>query len=87
MWRPSIGLSHRLGDGLHAGLSWSRVQFPSGSARVVQWPAVREKFRRLVGGAGVGEEQVARILDRIEKFERFTTPYELTDLLRAPAGK
>jgi 2-methylcitrate dehydratase PrpD len=63
------------------------VQFPSGSARVVQWPAVREKFRRLVGNAGMPEGQVEEILGRIESFEGLASPSELTDLLRLPAGK
>jgi len=62
------------------------VQFPSGSARVVQWPAVREKFRRLVGNAGMPENQVEEILRRIERFEGLASPSELTELLRLPAG-
>jgi len=57
------------------------VQFPSGSARVVQWPAVREKFRRLVGNAGVPGDRVEEILGRIESFEDLTSPDALTDLL------
>jgi 2-methylcitrate dehydratase PrpD len=63
------------------------VQFPSGSARVVQWPAVREKFRRLVGDAGMPENQVEEILRRIERFEGLASPWELTELLHLPAGK
>jgi len=62
------------------------VQLPSGSARVVQWPAVREKFRRLVGNAGMPEDQVAEILRRIESFEGLGSPSELTALLQLPAG-
>ena len=57
------------------------VSFPSGSARVVQWPAVREKFRRLVGTAGVPHDKVDEILRRIERFEDLASPFELTDLL------
>ena len=64
-----------------------RVQFPSGSARVVQWPAVREKFRRLVGNAGMPEERVEEILRRIESFEGLASPAGLTELLRLPAGR
>jgi 2-methylcitrate dehydratase PrpD len=60
------------------------VPFPSGSARVVQWPAVREKFRRLVGNAGVLEDQVEEILRRIESFEQLANPSELTELLQLP---
>ncbi len=63
------------------------VPFPSGSAGIVQWPAVREKFRRLVGNAGMREEQVEEILRRIENFERLASPSELTGLLHLPAGK
>jgi 2-methylcitrate dehydratase PrpD len=62
------------------------VPFPSGSARVVQWPAVREKFRRLVGGAGMPGNQVEEILRRVERFEALASPSELTDLLQLPAG-
>jgi 2-methylcitrate dehydratase PrpD len=62
------------------------VQFPSGSARVVQWPAVREKFRRLVGNAGMPEERVEAILSRVERFEDLASPLELTELLQLPAG-
>jgi 2-methylcitrate dehydratase PrpD len=62
------------------------VQFPSGSARVVQWPAVRDKFRRLVGNAGVASERVDAMLGRIEGLERLTTASDLTDLLQRPAG-
>jgi 2-methylcitrate dehydratase PrpD len=57
------------------------VPFPSGSARVVQWPAVREKFRRLVGNAGMPEDQVEDTLHRIESFEGLANPSELTELL------
>ena len=63
------------------------VQLPSGSARVVQWPAVRDKFRRLVGNAGMPEHQVDEILRRIERFEDLTHPSQLTELLQLPAGK
>ena len=63
------------------------VQLPSGSARVVQWPAVREKFRRLVGNAGMPEDQVEEILRSIESFESLASPSELTELLRLPASK
>ena len=62
------------------------VQLPSGSARVVQWPAVREKFRRLVGNAGMPENHVEEILRRIERFESLASPSGLTELLRLPAG-
>jgi 2-methylcitrate dehydratase PrpD len=58
------------------------VQFPSGSARVVQWPAVREKFRRLVSYADIPEDRAEEILERIEGFEHLTNPSELTELLR-----
>jgi 2-methylcitrate dehydratase PrpD len=58
------------------------VQFPRGSARVVQWPAVREKFRRLVGNAGMPEHHVGEILGRIERFESLAGPSALTELLR-----
>jgi 2-methylcitrate dehydratase PrpD len=61
------------------------VQRPSGSARVVQWPAVREKFRRLVGHAGMPGEQTDAILRRIESFEQLASPFELTELLQLPA--
>ena len=64
----------------------THVQFPSGSARVVQWPAVREKFRRLVGNAGMPEDQVEAILRRIETFEGLASPSELTGLLHLPAA-
>jgi 2-methylcitrate dehydratase PrpD len=63
------------------------VPFPSGSARVVQWPAVREKFRRLVGNAGMPGDQVDEILRRIENFEALASPFELTGLLTLPGGK
>ena len=62
------------------------VQRPSGSARVVQWPAVREKFRRLVGNAGMPDSQVEEILRRIERFEGLASPSELMELLRLPVG-
>jgi len=58
------------------------VQLPSGSARVVQWPAVRQKFRRLVGNAGMPGEQVEEILRRIERFEDLAGPSDLTSLLQ-----
>jgi len=61
------------------------VQFPSGSARTVQWPAVRDKFRRLVGTAGMAEDQVGEVLGRIERFESLANPSELTELLRLPS--
>lgn len=60
------------------------VQFPRGSARTVQWPAVRAKFRRLVSGAGMAEDQVNEVLGRIEQFDRLADPSELTELLRLP---
>jgi 2-methylcitrate dehydratase PrpD len=63
------------------------VRFPSGSARVVQWPAVREKFRRLAGNAGMPENQAEEILGRIERFESLASPSELTELLRLPVVK
>lgn len=63
------------------------VQLPSGSARVVQWPAVRQKFRRLVGNAGMPEGQVEDVLGRIERLEHLAEPSELTDLLALSAGK
>ena len=62
----------------------AHVPFPSGSARVVQWPAVREKFRRLVGHGGMPKDQVEAILRRLENFERLGNPSELTGLLRLP---
>lgn len=61
------------------------VAFPSGSARVVQWPAVREKFRRLVGNAGVRDDRVEETLLKIENFESLANPFELTDLLVIPS--
>jgi 2-methylcitrate dehydratase PrpD len=61
------------------------VPFPSGSARVVQWPAVREKFRRLVGNAGMPEDQGEQILQRIEHFDTLESPFELTELLQLRA--
>jgi len=63
------------------------VQFPSGSARVVQWPAVRDKVRRLVGNAGMREDQVEEILRRIERFENLASPSELTELLQLPSAR
>ncbi|MEO8259583.1 MAG: MmgE/PrpD family protein [Acidobacteriota bacterium] len=63
------------------------VQVPSGSARVVQWPAVRDKFRRLVGNAGMPGDQVEEILRRIENFEDLGSPSELMELLRLPAAR
>jgi 2-methylcitrate dehydratase PrpD len=62
------------------------VQLPNGSARVVQWPAVREKFRRLVGNAGMPEGQVEEILRKLETFEDLASPSELTEPLRLPDG-
>ena len=62
------------------------VQLPNGSARVVQWPAVREKFRRLVGNADMPEEQVEEILRKLETFEDLASPSELTEPLRLPDG-
>jgi 2-methylcitrate dehydratase PrpD len=61
------------------------VPFPSGSARIVQWPAVREKFRRLVGNAGMPADEVEDVLRRIEHFESLENPFELTDVLRIRA--
>jgi len=63
----------------------AHVARPSGSARIVQWPAVRDKVRRLVGGAGIATDQVAAILRTIEHFERLAGPSELTELLQLPA--
>jgi 2-methylcitrate dehydratase PrpD len=63
------------------------VEFPSGSARIVQWPPVRKKFRRLVGNAGMPEDQVEEILRRIESFEDLASPFELTELLELPAAR
>jgi 2-methylcitrate dehydratase PrpD len=64
----------------------SHVQLPSGAARVVQWAAVRDKVRRLVGGAGMPTGQVEEILRRIEAFEGLAGPSELTELLQLPAS-
>jgi 2-methylcitrate dehydratase PrpD len=61
------------------------VQLPSGSARVVQWPAVREKFRRLVGNAGMPEIDAEETLQRIENLEGLASPSDLTALLRFPS--
>jgi 2-methylcitrate dehydratase PrpD len=61
------------------------VQLPSGSARTVQWPAVREKFRRLVGNAGMPDAHVEELLRRVERFEKLASPSALTDLLQLPA--
>jgi 2-methylcitrate dehydratase PrpD len=63
------------------------VQLPSGAAGIVQWPAVQEKFRRLVGNAGMPVDQVEEILRRIERFEGLASPFELTELLQLPAAK
>jgi 2-methylcitrate dehydratase PrpD len=72
---------------MQSGSTFTRhVKFPSGSARVVQWPAVREKFRRLVGNAGMPEDQVEEILRRIESFEGLASPLELTEQLRLPVA-
>jgi 2-methylcitrate dehydratase PrpD len=60
------------------------VQLPGGSARHVQWPAVREKFRRLVTDAGMSEDHVETILRSVEAFEALPGPFELTQLLRLP---
>jgi 2-methylcitrate dehydratase PrpD len=60
------------------------VQLPSGAARHVQWPAVREKFRRLVGNAGMPEDDVETILRRVEAFETLASPFALTERLRLP---
>jgi len=65
-----------------AAVFTKHVQHPSGSARVVQWPAVREKFRRLVGNAGMPEDQVEETLRSIERFEGLASPSELTELLQ-----
>ena len=62
------------------------VHLPSGWAGAVQWEAVRQKFRRLVGNAGMPENQVELILRRIERFESLASPSELTELLRLPSG-
>jgi hypothetical protein len=48
---------------------------------------VREKFRRLVGNAGMPEDKVEEILRRIESFEGLVSPSELTELLQVPAGR
>lgn len=69
-----------------SGETYTRhVQLPSGAARIVQWPAVREKVRRLVGTAGMPEDAVEEMLRRIERFESLGRPFELTELLRFPA--
>ena len=69
-----------------SGETYTRhVQVPSGAARIVQWPAVREKVRRLVGTAGMPEDAVEEMLRRIERFESLGRPFELTELLRFPA--
>jgi 2-methylcitrate dehydratase PrpD len=60
------------------------VQLPSGSARFVQWPAVRDKFRRLVGNAGVPGDQVEDALRRIENLEDMADPSGLMELLQLP---
>jgi 2-methylcitrate dehydratase PrpD len=60
------------------------VRVPSGSALVVQWPAVREKFRTLVGEAGMLEKPVEEILRRIESFEGLASASKLTELLQLP---
>ena len=62
------------------------VQFPSGAARIVQWPAVREKFRRLVGNAGMPAGRLETILGRIENFDQLAGPSDLMELLELPAG-
>lgn len=61
------------------------VERPSGSARIVQWPAVREKFRRLVGNAGLQEERVEEVLHRVEHFERLANPAALMERLELPS--
>jgi hypothetical protein len=48
---------------------------------------VREKFRRVVGIAGMAEGQVEEILRRIVSFEGLASPSDLTELLQLPAGK
>jgi len=64
----------------------THVQLPSGAARVVQCPAVREKFRRLVGNAGMPDDRVEETLRRIENFEGLSGPSELTELLQLPTA-
>ena len=61
------------------------VVHPGGAARIVQWPAVRNKFRRLVADAGMPEDQVEEVLRRIERFEALKSPSDLTELLQLPA--
>ena len=63
------------------------VQFPSGSARTVQWPAVQEKFRRLADAAGMAKDQVNEVLSRIERFDSLANPFDLTELLRLPSAR
>jgi hypothetical protein len=48
---------------------------------------MRDKFRRLVGTAGMPEDRVVEILSRIERFESLASPFELTELLRLPSGR
>jgi 2-methylcitrate dehydratase PrpD len=57
------------------------VPFPSGAARVVQWPAVRQKFRRLLGAAGMPDGRVEEVLHAIEHFEELTAPAALMERL------
>ena len=70
-----------------AAVFTKHVQLPSGSARLVQWPAVRDKFRHLAGHAGMPGDQVEEALRRIENFEDLATPSGLMDRLRLPSRK
>ena len=71
---------------MRSGEAFTRhVQLPSGSAHVVQWPAVRAKFRRLAGNAGMPDEQAEAVLGRIEHFEALVTPSELMPRLTLPS--
>jgi 2-methylcitrate dehydratase PrpD len=70
-----------------AGETFTRhVPFPTGAAQVVQWPAVRDKFRRLVGTAGMPADQTEEILRRIERFDGLAHPSHLMELLRFPGA-
>jgi 2-methylcitrate dehydratase PrpD len=68
-----------------AAVFTKHVLQPSGSARVVQWPAVRDKFRRLVGNAGMPTDRADEILASVERFEELPDPSALMARLRLPA--
>jgi 2-methylcitrate dehydratase PrpD len=60
----------------------THVAVPAGAAHAVEWPAVRDKFRRLVGGAGMPAAKTEEMLRRIEHFDALAHPSDLMELLR-----